>query len=241
VSSKPQDAIHPIVEHQLSSCGPGIWSRARALSVVGVQLGTRSTIVRLPDGGLWVHSPSLLEAGLANELDAVGRVEFLVVPNRNHHLFVAAYRDAYPTARIAAPRALAEKLGATLALNADDASPTAWESEIDQVRIRGIRSLDETAFFHRASGTLILTDLCFNLGGDRPWLTRMTMRANRAWNQFGPTRLLRASIVDHAALRSSIDEIARWPIRRISVCHGDAVDIDARERFLRAFEFLDDF
>jgi len=34
-----------------------------------------------------------------------------------------------------------------------------WEGQIDQVLVRGTRFIAEVAFFHRASQTLVLTDL----------------------------------------------------------------------------------
>ena len=34
-----------------------LWVEARPLRFFGVEMGTRMTVVRLADGGLWVHSP----------------------------------------------------------------------------------------------------------------------------------------------------------------------------------------
>ncbi|MCG7533934.1 DUF4336 domain-containing protein [Pseudoalteromonas sp. OOF1S-7] len=53
---------------------------------------TRMTIVRLPCGGLWVHSPICLTPGLREQVDALGPVTYLVAPNHLHHLFMAPGR-----------------------------------------------------------------------------------------------------------------------------------------------------
>ena len=59
---------------------------------------TRMTIVRLADGGLWVHSPTELSASLRGEVDALGRVRHLVAPNRIHYWWMEEWLAAYPGA-----------------------------------------------------------------------------------------------------------------------------------------------
>ena len=41
---------------------------------------TRMTIVRLPDDGLWVHSPTVNDAALMDAVAALGPVRFLIAP-----------------------------------------------------------------------------------------------------------------------------------------------------------------
>ena len=44
------------------------------------------------------------------------------------------------------------------------AEPEAWKNEIEQVLVGGMPKVNETVFLHRASDTLIIADLLFNLG-----------------------------------------------------------------------------
>lgn len=60
---------------------------------------TRMTVIRLPDGGLFLHSPIRLDDGLRAELDALGTVRAVVAPNKAHHLYVGDYRVPYTKAR----------------------------------------------------------------------------------------------------------------------------------------------
>lgn len=55
-------------------------------SYLGLKLPfpTRMTIVRLPDGAVWVHSPTQMEDALAAAVRAIGPVRFLVAPNSLH-------------------------------------------------------------------------------------------------------------------------------------------------------------
>jgi len=92
----------------LEKMGDGIWSAGLPLRVGALDIGTRTTLVRLPDGGLFVHSPAQLE-GLKAEVDAIGPVRHVVAPNRYHHLFVREWKDAYPDALVHAAPGLAQK------------------------------------------------------------------------------------------------------------------------------------
>jgi hypothetical protein len=47
----------------LEPIADGLWVEARRLRFAGVETGTRMTLVRLADGGLFVHSPISLDAG----------------------------------------------------------------------------------------------------------------------------------------------------------------------------------
>lgn len=57
-----------------------IWALQRPVWFAGVRLQSRTTVVRLEDGGLLLHSAAPLTAALVAELDAIGPVRWLVVP-----------------------------------------------------------------------------------------------------------------------------------------------------------------
>ncbi|MEE4381127.1 MAG: DUF4336 domain-containing protein, partial [Pseudomonadales bacterium] len=61
---------------------------------------TRATIVRLRDGGLWVHSPTPgLTETLARAVEALGPVAHLVSPNRLHYAGLPLWSARWPAAR----------------------------------------------------------------------------------------------------------------------------------------------
>ena len=89
---------------------PDLWTIERRLRMPGgPTLPTRSTVVRLPAGGLLVVSPPPVEAGGLEALDALGAVEDVLVPNSFHYLNAADFAralpacDAPPRARTARP------------------------------------------------------------------------------------------------------------------------------------------
>ena len=79
-----------------------VWVEPRLAKFWGVETGTRMTLVRLSDGGLFVHSPVALDAQTRSEVDALGPVRAVVSPSIFHHLHVGDWLAAYPDAVYAA-------------------------------------------------------------------------------------------------------------------------------------------
>src|SRR5512145_2119434 len=92
----------------LTPLAPDLWVAPRPLPLLVGDIGTRMTVVRLPDGGLWLHSPVRLDAETKQALDALGAVRWVVAPSKVHYFFVAPYGAAYPAARLLAAPGLAE-------------------------------------------------------------------------------------------------------------------------------------
>ena len=90
---------------RLEEVGEGLWvAEGDIVSFFGFPYPTRSVVVRLDAGRLWVWSPIRLDEDLRREIDALGDVAHLVSPNKLHHLFLEAWKSAYPAARLWAPR-----------------------------------------------------------------------------------------------------------------------------------------
>ena len=84
----------------LTAISESIWTIPAPLSVGGLKLNTRATIVRLEDGGLWVHSPVNLTDELKDAVAALGPVRWLVSPCLLHHLYIGEWKAAFPNALI---------------------------------------------------------------------------------------------------------------------------------------------
>ena len=65
---------------EVCKLAPDLWVVARPfrLPVVRAEVGTRMTIVRLADGGLFLHSPIQLDQGLQLAIDRLGEVRAIV-------------------------------------------------------------------------------------------------------------------------------------------------------------------
>ncbi len=198
-----------------------LWVIDRPLRVCGLQIGCRMTVVRLADGSLFLHSPIDPDAETRRALDGLGPVRHVVAPNKVHHLFASAWRDAAPDALLYAAPGLPEKRADVhFDRVLDDDAPDAWDGQIDQALCRGIPYTNEVAFCHRRSRTLLLADLAFNMHyGENLW-TRLWLRAMGIYGKFGVGRHVRRLVRDPAALRASLDRILAWDFERIVVAHG---------------------
>jgi hypothetical protein len=66
------------------------------VSFYGAPYPTRSVVVRLENGDLWIWSPVKLTSDLRSDIDTLGPVRHLVSPNKLHHLYMREWKAAYP-------------------------------------------------------------------------------------------------------------------------------------------------
>jgi hypothetical protein len=216
-----------------------LWVADRPQSFYGLAVGTRMTVIRLADGSLWLHSPVTLDAGLRQELDALGRVRFAVAPNRVHHLYAGDVAKAYPGARLWIGPGL-ERKRPDLAYQAvlGDEAPPEWFGQIDQVFFRGRPFENEVVFHHRASRTLILCDLAFNFRAGTHPVTRFLMSLIRSYGYFGPSKLDPLLIRDRTAARESLEKILSWDFDRVIVAHGDVLERGGHPALAQGYAWL---
>ena len=147
----------------LKSVAPDVWIvDGPAIRFYGLPFTTRMTVIRLPGGGLWVHSPIAVDEGLMADIDALGPVQCLIAPNWIHYAYVGAWQARYPEARCwAAPGVRERAASRDVAIRIDavlgDKVPVEWAGVIEQLVVAGSSSHHEAVFFHRATRTLVLT------------------------------------------------------------------------------------
>lgn len=172
----PLYLYHPL--NTLKPVGPNLWIADGDLIHMAFPLGlkvpfsTRMTVVRLSDGGLWCHSPIAPSPALQAEIDALGPVRHLVSPNRIHYAHIPAWAARYPAAKTwASPgvreRAASQHIAVAFSADLDDRAPPDWAIDLEQLAFAGSWAMTEMVFFHRASRSLILTDLIENFETDK--------------------------------------------------------------------------
>jgi hypothetical protein len=209
---------------------PDLWTVEHPLRFPGgVQLPARMTIVRLSDGDLLLHSPVPIDDTLAAELSALGPVAHVVAPNLFHHLFVSKALARYPQALLTAAPGLAEKRPRLPVADVlSDEPPPAWEGILDQVLIRGAPRLNEVAMLHRPSGTLIVTDLVFNVRQPKGWATSLALRMMGTHNRLRQSRAWHLYIKDRQEARKSVEKVLSWEFDRVLPGHGEILEGNAR-------------
>lgn len=227
--------------------GPDIWVVEGPLvdyRVAGLSIPcpTRMTIVRLNNGGLWLHSPVAYSPALGEAVARIGRVSEIVAPNSYHYLHAGAWAKAHPDARIYATSTHADSLSPHFHLTADNRDRRFWTAEFEWhlVELGGFR---EALFFHRPSRTLIVTDLMQNFEASRiaSGFTRSVLRAARAT---GPClcpsiELWPARARNKANLREGVRQMLAWNPESIIIAHGKCVTRNAGREIEAAFRFLD--
>lgn len=216
-----------------------LWLHPVPYRAMGLPLGRQLVAARLPDGGLWIHSPVPLNPPLRAELEALGEVRHVVGPNLWHDECLREFQADYPRALFhAAPGLAAVKREVRFGAELSDTPHPDWAGVLQSHLMRGMPQMNEVVFFHTASRSLILADLAFNFGPEGPVWFAWFMRLYGAWGRFGPTPLERWLMRDKSAVRASLDHILQWDFDRIIVGHGHNIETGGKERFRSAFAFL---
>ncbi len=212
----------------------------------GAAFPTRATIIRLKGGGLWVHSPTRLSEDLAGAVEALGPVRHLVAPNWIHYAYIGDWHARFPEAETwAAPGVEARAARHGMRLHFDHAlsgeAPAAWAGEIGQMIVRGSRLHREAVFFHRASRSLILTDLIENFEAQKlPWYLRPLARLAGVLDPDGKAPLdMRLSFRrGRREARADVERMIAWAPERVILAHGRWYPRDGVAELRRAFRWL---
>lgn len=216
--------------------GPNITGAA------GFVFPTRMAVIRLPgDGGLWVWSPVALTKDRRAAIDRLGIVSHVVAPSPLHDTFLANWATAYPGAQIhGAPGLTPHIAGTAIHATLGDKSDPAWEDALDQVIFRGNRIATEVVFFHRASATVLVTDLVQHLPQDwyRGWRAVVARLDLMTAPRPSVPRKFRLATTDKKAARAAVRRILNWPIDTLVMAHGAPVKTDGKAVLHQAFRWL---
>ena len=211
------------------------------VSFYGFPYPTRMAVIQLSDGSAWVWSPVALSDELADSVESVGPVRFIVSPNKIHHLFLSEWARRWPEARLYAPPGLVKRkpeLNFDAELG-DEADP-AWATDIDQVIFHGSVLMNEVVFFHRQSRCAIVCDLIqrhpeVNMTG---WRGRL-MRLDSLVGEHGSTpREWRASFLRRGSARAAREKLLSWNPERLLIAHGECAQTGASEIITDALSWI---
>lgn len=219
----------------------GVWVAERAFmpSPSAPDIGGKTTIIKLSSGSLFVHNPLLLTPDLAAALAAIGPVSHVVSASMAHHGYLAQWLAAYPDAAGLAPPALAAKFpDLRLAAALGDEPPADLAADLDQVYVSSVPTFSEVVFFHRASGTLIITDLLMRIGGKGEGVGTRSRLVGAVFR--GPVRLATRTVLakDKGAFREQVGRIAAWDAKRMVMAHGTVVEGNVQAVLREWFPFL---
>ena len=214
--------------------------------VMGLAFPTRMTVLRLADGGLWLHSPTRHTPALQEALEKLGPVRHLIAPNTAHWVHVSPWHKAVPDAKLWAAPGVADRArgqdvhlrvtGGTLG----DAPPPDWGGQVEHA-VFSAPGLVEVAFHHRASRTLILTDgIQAMRSGNLPLATRLFARVVGSAVPDGETPAHLRLLLNRrrAANRAAAERLLALQPERVVFAHGDFYKEDGAARLRGALDWL---
>jgi hypothetical protein len=225
----PESALTAVVDDR-------IWTLDRTLWFSGVRLRARTTVVRLDDGGLLLHTPAPPSDALAEQLRALGPVRWLVVPNRWHHLGTPAAAAYFPEAKVVGPASALERNKALrLHLDIHDAQFGEQVPELEALPLLGAPFWDETVLYHRPTQTLLGADIVLCAGPNDHWTFRCAARITGCYERVRVPPDGRKKIPDKTAAARSLRAMLERPAQRLIVGHADVMEEGCRERLAQAW------
>jgi hypothetical protein len=182
------------------------------------------TVAKLASGGLVVHSAIKLDDYA--ELDALGPVKFIVVPNAWHRLDARAYADRYPDAKVLAPPSGKKRIGELVRVDGGvedlvdrDVSLTVVAGSKDREVIMIVKSGDRTS--------LVFTDAIFNMphaSGFQGFVLKHVMASSGGPRVSRIGRLI--LIKDKPAFAAQLEQFATQGVTRVVVSHHEVISVD---------------
>jgi hypothetical protein len=226
-----------------------IWVAEQPMRYFGLSVGARMTAIRLQNQEIVVISPVQPTEELVAQLDRIGAVAHIIAPNLYHYFFAADFKAHYPTATFWAAPGLKEKrpelpIDYVIEPVTVDASGSEPWNCLDFFLFEGFRTLgsggienlNECVFFHRASRTLVITDIAFHFDESFPLLTRLATQVGGGYKQLSPSVLEKIATRDKAKIRQSVDRVLEWDFERVIMAHGSIIELHGKEKFRRGYE-----
>ncbi|ONF95361.1 DUF4336 domain-containing protein [Sphingomonas jeddahensis] len=225
--------------------GPDLWIvDSGPFSAMGMKLPIRMTVIRLADGGLLLHSPTRYTPELARALAAIGPIRHLVASTMAHWTFLQEWQRACPDATtwgvpVLRTRPQVQRSGVRIDRDLGSSAPPEWAGDVEQGLVRGGGGFEEAWFFHKASRTLVLTDLVENLDPEKLGpVTAVLMRGMRATSATTGLQVRPALAAKKAEVRAAMDTMIALQPETVLFAHGDIFRGNGTEQLRQAFAWL---
>jgi hypothetical protein len=223
-----------------------IWVAQQPLKYLGLPVGTRMTAIRLSGDRLLLISPIKINEQIKQELDRLGKVEFIIAPNLFHYLYLEECQQIYPQAKLIAPPGLVTKKPKFAIDQVFFQDEIDFNSELEYILFEGFQVLippkisivNEIVFFHPESHTLILTDAAFNFDRNFPLVTQLATRILGSYQALKPSWLEKLAIKDKTKISNSVEKIFAWDFKRVIMAHGNIVEDNAKEQLKAGYEWF---
>ena len=229
----------------LTAIAPNLWTATQPLRYLGLEVGSRMTVVRLPSGELALISPIELGDEDCDALNQLGPVGHIIAPNLFHYLSTGSTQTRYCKAKVWGVAGLAEKCP-DVAFDVVFSQPGVIEDTLEYRPFRGVatlgtsgtRPLQETVFYHRSSRTLIITDIAFYFDQDNAFLTRLAAGILGSYKALRPLRLEQWATRDKDVVEQSVRQVLDWDFDRVITGHGSVVEMGGKAKLRAGYEWF---
>lgn len=229
----------------LKPAGDSLWivdsGPLHALGII--PLPVRMTVMRLESGDIILHSPTRYDSSLHRQIEQQGRIAHLVAPNSAHWSFLKEWKKQIPQALAwAAPGLRARRQVRKSGIEWHDdlglSSSALWSPEVEQIEVSGLGGFSEICFFHRRSGSLIVTDLIQDLDNRTMSLPLRIFSALTGAQGRAPVYLRAIIKFKGAPARMAAERLVAFNPERVVFSHGRWFENDAASRLRKALDWL---
>jgi hypothetical protein len=162
------------------------------------------------------------------ELEALGEIAYIIVPNGFHRIDAARFARRYPDARVHCPAGSKKRVAAAVTVHGT-LEEIPEDPDVRFEAVRGVADAEGVMVVRSADGvTLVINDLVFNMPhqeGVKGFVLRHVTASSG-----GPTmsRVARLFLVkDPAAVKAELERLAATPdLRRVIVSHHETLDVE---------------
>lgn len=216
---------------KLVSFAEGIWFARDSYSLIGVDLGTKMTVVQLDDKKLLIYSPIRINDSLRQQIIELGDPAYIVVPSILHNLNAEQWHSAFPQSVVYCAQGAKVKVKGRL-LNPAESYP--WDNQLVTIFIDGMPKVNEWVFIHKKSQTLMVCDLLFNVTQPQNFLARQLLKLYGIYNRSAITPLYKLMIKDRKAFEQSVEKLRNCHFDKIIIAHGNNIIEQGQIVFLNA-------
>ena len=223
-----------------NSIADGVWALSDQFINKGMSVSTRMTVFRLDNGSLFSHSAVPLTPAQKADLDRLGTLRHIVAPSAFHHLFLPALARLYPQAHLYGTESVLRKHPDLAQLQRIPPGASApWAGQLQHLPVSGIPLLDETVWFHAATGSLNATDLLQCWQGPLSLPVRLYLGLTGGHERLTVPRTVRLLVKDKAAVQACARQIESLAVQRVILLHNSIIDVQPKQRLREALSIWD--
>ncbi len=228
----------------LTKIDSNIWIAQQQLKYLGLEVGTKMTIIRLENDELVVISPIQINDTIQTQLNEIGLVKHIIAPNLFHYLFVSDWKKLFPNAMVwASPDLKAKKPNISIDKNLNyqggkfnNSLEYLFFDGFKTTTFNGFELLNEFVFFHSLTKTLILTDTAFNIDDSFSPFIQFVARITGDFNHLKPSLLEKIATSDKQKVKTSVTKILEWDFERVIMAHGSIIESNGKQKFKQGYE-----